>query len=43
MFSFHDGEELTIVQNGRLTLEIRTRIDQKIREANIQFNRIHEW
>ena len=43
VFSFRDGEELTIVQNGRLTLEIRTRIDHKIREANIQFNRIHEW
>lgn len=43
VFSFHDDKELTIVQNGRLTEEIRTRIDHKIREFNIQFKRIHEW
>lgn len=43
VFSFRDGEELTIVQNGRLTQEIRNRIDHKVREFNIQFNRIHEW
>lgn len=42
VFSFHDGEDLTIVQNGRLTEEIRTRIDHKIREYNIKFKRIQD-
>lgn len=42
-FSFHDGEDLTIIQNGRVTEEIRTRIDRKIRELTISFQRIHDW
>ena len=43
VFSFRDSEELKIIQNGRLTEEIHSRIGRKIRDFNIQFSRIHEW
>ncbi|WP_391115789.1 hypothetical protein [Psychrobacillus sp. L3] len=43
VFYFPDGEELQLKKNGLLTEEIRIRIDQKIRELNIPFERIHEW
>lgn len=43
VFYFRDGEELRLMQNGLLTEEIRIRIDHKIRELSIPFERIHEW
>lgn len=43
VFYFPDGEELNFKKNGLLTEEIKMKMEQKIRELNIPFERIHEW